>query len=229
MADREQVQDLPTGTIHERMAWIMANVPVIHKTKMQNVGYSAFAIDSLYTQLRHLFGKAQVYILPRLETIDYVSGENKNGNKYTDVRLVMRYVFRAPDGTEDWMMVPGESRDYADKGTFQATQQAIKYGFVQAFMIATGEPDADNRRVEDESQHQQKHQWGEPAPDDKRKHSNAAWHALADLFPDADLAERETIWFQIREKLRIPREHDLTAKEADEVVAAATKIAEGAE
>ena len=56
----------------------------------------------------------------------------------------MRYVFRAPDGSKDWMEVPGESRDYGDKGTFQATQQAIKYGFVQAFMIATGEPDADD-------------------------------------------------------------------------------------
>ena len=48
------------------------------------------------------------------------------------------------------MKVPGESRDYGDKGTFQATQQAIKYGFVQAFMIATGEPDADSRHPVEE-------------------------------------------------------------------------------
>ncbi len=144
----------PSGTIHERMAWIMAHIPVIEKTRMANVNYSAFAIDKLYTELRHLFGEAGVYIMPRLQSIEYVPGSQEKigqGNKpytqtWTDVRLVMDYVFTAADGTSDWMRVPGESRDYGDKGTFQATQQAIKYGFVQAFMIATGEPDADGGR-----------------------------------------------------------------------------------
>ena len=219
------MDDDPTGTVHDRLAWIMANVPVIEKTRMPNVNYKAFAIDTLYTQLRHLFGRAGVYIMPRLESIEYVAGENQRGNKYTDVRLVMDYVFRAADGTKYHMRVPGESRDYGDKGTFQATQQAIKYGFVQAFMIATGEPDADSTGHDDQPQQQQRQL--SKAPDEARKHTNAAWHAVSELFPDLDRDGVEEIWWTIREKLRIGRDHSLTAKEADEVVAAAVKIAEG--
>ena len=48
------MSDTPTGDIHDRLAWIMARIPVIDKTHMANVNYKAFAIDNLYTQLRHL-------------------------------------------------------------------------------------------------------------------------------------------------------------------------------
>jgi len=139
----------PSGTIYERMAWLMDHLPVIKKREVKagNQRYKAFAIDDIYLEFHPHFATAGVFIMPQVESVEYVTSGD---GRAIDARVIVTYTFYAPDGTNVAMRVAAEGRDYQDKATNKALQQAIKYGLIQAFLQPTGEPDADTERLEAE-------------------------------------------------------------------------------
>lgn len=140
-----------TATIYERMAWLMANLPIVKKEHIRtgdSGSFDAFTIDSIYREFHPKFAEAGVFVMPHVDEIEYVPGVSSKQKAFTDVHLIVTYTFYAPDGTSVAMRCPGQSRDYQDRGTNQAVQQAIKYGLVQAFLQPTGEPDADRTDIE---------------------------------------------------------------------------------
>lgn len=61
----------------------------------------------------------------------------------------MRYTFTAAvDGSTHSCVVEGESIDYSDKGTAQASSVAMRVALLQALTLPTDEPDPDEKRNE---------------------------------------------------------------------------------
>lgn len=143
------------ANIFERLAGIGSDVGAMEKRPVQN--FKAFTVDDVYSKLRPLFTKWGVAVLPRIRSIDYVDRSepktDQRGNvigdrTVIDARVVLEYVFAAPDGSSTSITFGAEGRDYQDKATNKAVQQAFKYGLIQMFMISTGEVDPDAEAIE---------------------------------------------------------------------------------
>jgi hypothetical protein len=203
----------PSGSIHERMAWLMDHLPVIQKRQVKagNQSYKAFAIDDIYLQFHPHFATAGVFIMPHIHHVDYVTTTTAKGQIVTDARVIVDYTFYAPDGSHVAMRVAAEGRDYQDKATNKAVQQAIKYGLVQAFLQPTGEPDPDTQTVETSS-----------GKDPGVSPTDKAWTRVVELFPD----NPNDVWWQIRDSMGLAEKHMLTDKEAKILVKQAQQLAE---
>jgi hypothetical protein len=132
------------GLIYEKMAAIMAAVPAIGKDQRnQEQRYSFRGIDDVYNALHGLFAQHGVFVIPEVLDADYVQAERVSAkgrtNLVTDAHLRIAYHFYATDGSRVTAVVAGESRDYADKATNQATSSAMKYLLLQVFLIPTQE------------------------------------------------------------------------------------------
>ncbi len=134
-------------TIHQLLGEIMAEVPAIPKgQRNQQQGYAFRGIDDVFNTLHSLFADRGVYIMPKVLESEYLQQPlGQSGNLATDARLLIEFVFTAPDGSKDSMIVMGESRDWADKATNQAMSAGYKTGLLEMFLIPLEETkDADS-------------------------------------------------------------------------------------
>ena len=133
---------MSTGGIHRALLSVAADIGPMHKQEIKGQGYQAFTIDDIYTRVRPLFVKAGIVVIPIVLHIEYEEGTFKSGTAYTDARVVMSYQFVfVDDGSSEVYEMAGEGRDTQDKASNKAAQQAFKFALIQAFQIATGEPD----------------------------------------------------------------------------------------
>ena len=135
-------------TIHQLLGEIMAEVPAIPKGQTnQQQGYAFRGIDDVFNTLHSLFAERGVYIMPKVLESEYIQQPlGQSGNLATDARLLIEWVFTAPDGSTDSMIVMGESRDWADKATNQAMSAGYKTGLLEMFLIPLEETkDADSQ------------------------------------------------------------------------------------
>ena len=211
----------PTGSIFERMAWLMDHLPVIQKRQVKagNQSFKAFAIDDIYLQFHPHFATAGVFIMLRIDNVEYVTHTTAKGQVVTDARVLVEYTFYAPDGTHVAMRCAAEGRDYQDKATNKAIQQAIKYGLVQAFLQPTGEPDPDSQTVETGAQ-----VTVEPGNVESVKAKSAtdqAWEHVVELFPD----NPQQMWWRIRDEMGLAEKHVLNSREAKVLMKQADQLA----
>lgn len=145
MTDVEgKITPVGDSLIYKKMAAIMADVPAIGKDQRnQEQRYAFRGVDDVYNALHGLFAKHGVFVIPEVLDAEYIQAErvarSGNTNLVTDAHLRIRYHFYATDGSRVSAVVQGESRDYADKATNQATSSAIKYLLLQVFLIPTQE------------------------------------------------------------------------------------------
>ena len=177
--------------IYARMAAIMAEVPAIGKDQRnQEQRYAFRGVDDVYNALHGLFAKHDVFVIPEVIDADYIQQERTSAkgrtNLVTDARLRISYHFYTSDGSSVTATVQGESRDYADKATNQATSSAIKYLLLQVFLIPTEDTvEADHRSpivgeaVEDDIDEAEK----------ARLHANAVKVQLVDLLGTEEAAQ----------------------------------------
>jgi hypothetical protein len=137
----------------ERLIMIGKEVGPTGKQTMKGVGYDAFAIDDIYSKLRPLFSKWEVVIVPTMRQTEYVVTPRVEKSPAVDAHVWIDYSFYSPDGSHVTMTFSAEGRDFGDKATNKAVQQAFKYGLIQMFMISTGEVDPDAEHGEIEGQH----------------------------------------------------------------------------
>lgn len=136
--------------IYERLIGVGSDVGAMDKQQVQS--FKAFAVDDVYSKLRPLFTKWGIAILPTVNSVDYVM-HDRGGDKTPaiDARVQVTYRFYAPNGSTTQMTFVAEGRDYSDKATNKAVQQAFKYGLIQMFMISTGEVEPDSENIEIEA------------------------------------------------------------------------------
>lgn len=208
------------ATVHQRMVWLFQQVTGVDKRRVTAGGqnYSAFNIDDLYGYLHGKVAEAGLFVMPTLNSVEYVDREHvkkdRNGNERRstaiDARVNVTYTFYAPDGTSVPMTVAAEGRDYQDKATNKAVQQAYKYGLVQALMIPTGEQDPDAQALEADA----------PAPSSHERAWSAVYRMAQNTGTDA-----HQLWWKAHDTTGIDTESPiaLTETEADALIAAATE------
>jgi len=167
--------------IYERLIGIGSDVGAMEKSPVQN--FEAFTIDNVYSKLRPLFTKWGVSVLPEVQPIAYESQPREGKPPAIDARVVVVYRFTTPNGDSTSMRFASEGRDFSDKATNKAVQQAFKYGLIQMFMISTGEVDPDEHNLEldpivhNEPVEESAPPKPEPTPSEKRMNvvKTAAW------------------------------------------------------
>lgn len=126
-----------------KFAEIMAELPAIPKSDRNNQqGYAFRGIDSIYNALHPLFAKHGVVCSSKVLNVEKERVESKSGTTGWAFTITMQYIFTSDDHSLSVETV-GFSIDYSDKAANQAMAQAHKYALVQAFLIATNEPDPD--------------------------------------------------------------------------------------
>jgi hypothetical protein len=138
-----------TGTIHERIAAIIADLPGIGKdSRMQGGGqsYSYRGIDDIMPHIKTLFSKHGVHTAPTFTVVsDETYSVEKNGRttRWRHVTLSGAFTFYASDGSSFTATTIGEGKDSADKAFNKAMTASLKYALIQTLAIADGDdPDA---------------------------------------------------------------------------------------
>lgn len=150
LADLEDVHQVDGRNVVERLIDVKRQLGAIEKQEIKagRQTYNAFTVDTVYAHLGPLLAKHGIAVVPSLDAVTYVEGETSSGTKSVDARVVVDYSFIAPDESAVTMRFAGEGRDTSDKATNKAFQQALKYGLIQMFQIATGEVDPDAVLIE---------------------------------------------------------------------------------
>ncbi len=144
MPDGTKFEKLPLGTVHQRLAAILAELPSIGKdarNTQQNFDYRSH--DSVLNALNPLLSKYGVFVTPRVIERVPEHRTTKQGSTMYEVNLHVEFTFWATDGTSLVATAWGEGTDLGDKSTNKAMTGAFKNVLAQVFAIATGEPDTD--------------------------------------------------------------------------------------
>lgn len=143
----------PSGSIHERMAWIMQNISHIGKNQRnQHQRFQFRGIDDVLNTLHGPFAQAGVVVTPKV--ISHEVNERKTaGGKPTLHHISMvEYSFVAPDGSSVSTTVVGEAMDNGDKGAAKCLSIALKSAMFQVLLIPVEgqeDPDAESHVIEE--------------------------------------------------------------------------------
>ena len=88
-----------------------------------------------------LFSAHQIIVAKKIEKEEWLDGrQSKSGTKFEHVRLEVRYIFTARDGsTYSEQIGKGEGRDTQDKAMAKALSACLKNALVELFSIPTKE------------------------------------------------------------------------------------------
>lgn len=127
------------------LSQVMAEVGAVRKgdrNSQQNFNFRG--IDAVTNAVSPALRKAGVIVTPQV--IDYQYGSVTVGSKGTvmgHVKVMVRYVFHAPDGSSLETVVPAESFDSGDKATAKAMSVAFRTCLLQTLCLPTDEIDPD--------------------------------------------------------------------------------------
>jgi ERF superfamily len=131
------------GSIHERMAAILAELPAIGKdTRNEQQQFMYRSHDDVLNALNPLLAKYGVYVVP--EVLERIPDrrETARGSVMYEVNLLVRYSFIASDGSWIAGSAWGEGTDSGDKATNKAMTMAFKNVLAQSFAVSTQEAQA---------------------------------------------------------------------------------------
>lgn len=133
-----------SGTVHEAIAAVMAELPNIGKGDKSPQGYSYRGIEQVTKHVQPLFAKHGVVISPAATITSVVpSPAMKEG--WQDVYMVVEWTITGPDGSKLTASTNGIGRDNSDKGANKAQTQAFKYLLLHLLCIADGKDDSDSQ------------------------------------------------------------------------------------
>lgn len=146
-----------TGTIHERIVAILAELPSIGKTawnEQQRFHYRGH--DDVMNAINPLLAKHGVFFAPRVLTRTTAERQTQRGSTMYEVCLHVEYTFYAADGSSLAATAWGEGTDMGDKSTNKAMTMALKNVLAQVFALATAElSDADATSPEETTRGEQ--------------------------------------------------------------------------
>lgn len=140
-------------SVGEAIAEVTRRVPAISKDRtadQRSGGYKFRGIDQVLEALHPILADVGLVILPGAVVREqWETRATSGGGTLNVARLLVRYTFVGPDGTEQAAEVWGEGGDSGDKATQKAHSQSYKTLCFQTFSIPTqqsaeDEPDATN-------------------------------------------------------------------------------------
>ena len=196
-----------TGQIHEALAAVMADCT--HVAKRDRNDHQRFmfrGIDAVVNAVGPILREHHVTVRPVVQHVSYDVVQTTTGKPATACRVIVDYVFGAPDGSEITATVAAEAWDSGDKAAPKAMSVAFRTALLQTLALPTDEPDPDSHTYE-------RQQVAEKAAP---KISDAQSKKLHALLGDLDLTDRDkklklATWHTGRE---ITTTGDLTSREA---------------
>ena len=141
------------ATIQELLTTVGDKVGVIAKN-LDNAEsrYKARGIDDVLAAFHQPLIDAGVVVLPKHRFLEghWGQGTDRSGNaRFTrTVTLETTITFVGPEGDDLSITAIGEASDTSDKAANQAMQAGFKYAMLQAFVVPTGEVDADSKTID---------------------------------------------------------------------------------
>lgn len=143
-AQMDERQQMEGFNIYQRMHAIMEDLKYIQKDEKKVANqYRAVTHDAVTAKVHKMLVKHRVYC-----EVD-VENHSQDGNR-TQVDIKLKFV--NIDNKEDFMIVSsfGYGIDSQDKGPGKAISYAVKYGYLKAFALETGDdPDNDQSKQYD--------------------------------------------------------------------------------
>lgn len=131
--------------IYQLLNEVMKEVGAVHKRERNtHQNFSFRGIDTVTNAVSPAFRKHGVVAFPQMISNEYETvtiGERRTQMGYA--RLVVRYVFAAPDGSSIEVIVPAEAMDSGDKATAKAMSVAYRTALLQTLCLPTDESDPD--------------------------------------------------------------------------------------
>ena len=131
--------------IYKLLNEVMKDVGAVRKAERNtHQNFSFRGIDSVVNAVSPAFRKHGVVAFPQMISNDYETvtiGERRTQMGYA--RLVVKYVFAAPDGSSVEVVVPAEAMDSGDKATAKAMSVAYRTALLQTLCLPTDESDPD--------------------------------------------------------------------------------------
>ena len=196
-----------TGQIHEALAAVMNSCTSVAKRDRNDHQRFMFrGIDAVVNAVGPILREHHVTVRPVVQHVSYDVVQTTTGKPATACRVIVDYVFGAPDGSEITATVAAEAWDSGDKAAPKAMSVAFRTALLQTLALPTDEPDPDSHTYE-------RQQVAEKAAP---KISDAQSKKLHALLGDLGLTDRDkklklATWHTGRE---ITTTGDLTSREA---------------
>ena len=195
-----------TGQIHEALAAVMASCTHVAK-RDRNVHQSFMfrGIDAVVNAVGPILREHHVTVRPVVQHVSYDIVQTTTGKPATACRVIVDYVFGAPDGSEITATVAAEAWDSGDKAAPKAMSVAFRTALLQTLALPTDEPDPDSHTYErqqaaeriSEAQSKKLHTLlGDLGLADRdKKLKLATWHTGREITTTGDLTSREAKTF----------------------------------
>ena len=134
--------------IFKLLSEVMKDVGAVRKAERNtHQNFNFRGIDSVVNAASPALRAHGVIVFPQLISSEYELvqiGQNRTQMGYA--RIVVKYVFAAPDGSTVETTVPAESMDSGDKATAKAMSVAFRTALLQTLCLPTdeGDPDLDS-------------------------------------------------------------------------------------
>lgn len=208
------------GQIHEALAGVMADVSHVAKRDVnQHQRFHFRGIDAVVNAVGPVLRKHRVTVRPVVQHVSYDVVQTTTGKPATACRVIVDYVFGAPDGSELTATVAAEAWDAGDKAAPKAMSVAFRTALLQTLALPTDEPDPDSHSYtrdylpQGTAPHQQVTKEAVPRITEQQ---SKRLHALAnDLQLDREKKLKAASWSAGRE---ITTTADLTTREAGDLI-----------
>lgn len=129
-----------TGQIHEALAAVMADVSHVAKRDVnQHQRFHFRGIDAVVNAVGPVLRKHNVTVRPVVQHVSYDVVQTTTGKPATACRVIVDYVFGAPDGSELTATVAAEAWDSGDKAAPKAMSVAFRTALLQTLALPTDE------------------------------------------------------------------------------------------
>lgn len=137
--------EIKPGKIFSQIPKAMAKIGAIGKSGWnEHSKYKFRSIDDMYNKLQPVLAEIGVFFTPQVLESHEDKFQNAKGTNQVRIRLRVKYLIYADDGSSIETIVEGEAVDTSDKATNKALTAAFKYMLIQIFCIAIeGQDDAD--------------------------------------------------------------------------------------
>ena len=138
-----------TGQIHEALAAVMADCT--HVAKRDRNDHQRFmfrGIDAVVNAVGPILREHHVTVRPVVQHVSYDVVQTTTGKPATACRVIVDYVFGAPDGSELTATVAAEAWASGDKAAPKAMSVAFRTALLQTLALPTDEPDPDAHTFE---------------------------------------------------------------------------------
>ena len=152
MADEERTACELNGdaSVHERWAWVLANLPAIGKdSRNTQQDFKYRGIEAVLNELKPLFGKAGVFVIPARQKAEYGSYTTGRGTLMNTCKIQAMWQIWGVKGDHFTAETVGEASDTFDKGTSKAQTAAFKYLLWPGLAIAYDNVDNDGETPEE--------------------------------------------------------------------------------